>query len=287
MHIFSWNIQATRGCDGCFDTQRIINEIIRQDSPEVICLQEVSRFFPEMGGNDQLSELKTAFPEYEAVWSAAISWRQTNGPRKEFGNLTLVKQPLLEDFHIHTLPWTAAEGLWQMPRTAIETLIRTDQGYLRVLNTHLAFHHREERRQQLNYLSQLRIQATSRAFSPLPTDTAGCYQPAPSSEMTILCGDLNVASDDEDYHRHITQTGWVDSWVYLYEEHAEPNPPFIVRPRAPTCGCFDHQQWPEGPHSRDYFLVNKGFEPYLREVYINTQTNASDHQPIRLRIDFS
>ncbi|WP_162224947.1 endonuclease/exonuclease/phosphatase family protein [Neptunomonas antarctica] len=276
----SWNIQATRGCDGRFDTRRIINEIKSRSIPDVICLQEVSRYFPEMGGNDQLQALQAAFPEHEAVWSAAISWRHTDTIRREFGNLTLVKQPLLEDFRLHSLPRPPAEGLWQMPRTVIETLIRTDQGILRILNTHLAFHNRSERWQQLNYLNQICEQASSRSHSPLAANTAGCYTPAPDSEVTLLCGDLNLTSEDDDYLRFVGQNNWQDCWLYLNPEHKKSN-----KPRTPTCGCFDHQQWPEGAHCRDYFFISPGFESHIKEMYINTQTDASDHQPLSLRID--
>jgi len=276
MNILSWNIQATKGCDGVYNSQRIIDEIKQCEQLDVICLQELSRFFPDMGNIDQLSVLQEAFPDYEAVWSAAISWRQDSRHRKEFGNLTLVKQPLLEDYHLHTLPWPPAQGLWQMPRTAIETLIRVDRGFLRIINTHLAYHNPVERQLQLGYLSALNQRAIARSLSTNAIDTFGCYAPAPSTNTTILCGDLNLASDSGEYRDFISTADWVDCWQHLN---------CLNDARTPTCGCFDHQQWPQGPHCRDYFFITCGFEHCLKSMHINTQTDASDHQPIMLRID--
>ena len=61
----------------------------------------------------------------------------------------------------------------------------------------------------------------------------------------------------------------------------------VVNPdgnRSPTCGMFDHKQWKNGPHCRDYFFLSENFLQQIQTVSVNTDTNASDHQPIRLTL---
>ena len=54
------------------------------------------------------------------------------------------------------------------------------------------------------------------------------------------------------------------------------------RPHDPTCGLFDHQQWPEGGHCRDYFFVTSDLAARVESVDVALDTTASDHQPVRL-----
>ena len=65
MRILSWNIQNGKGCDDQVSLMRIVREIEAMGEPDVICLQEVARFNPELDGgacHDQLQELAEYFP---------------------------------------------------------------------------------------------------------------------------------------------------------------------------------------------------------------------------------
>ncbi len=53
----------------------------------------------------------------------------------------------------------------------------------------------------------------------------------------------------------------------------------------PTCGVFDFKQWEIGPHCRDYFFVSQSLKKKINQISVNTETNVSDHQHIRLVID--
>lgn len=286
MQIYSWNIQNGKGCDGVIALENIVARIKETADPDVICLQEVARHFIEHGDQDQLQMLEQAFAGYSSVWAPGLSWPEpSTAPtaslasqiatqkRREFGNLVLVKQGLLLDFKLHTLPLPAAQGLMQMPRTAIEVIVAQGDQAVRVLSTHLAFHAYAERVAQLDYLTALKDLAQARAQAPADANHSGCYSPAPSPAGTILCGDLNVALGESDY-QHILDSGWQDVWATLYPEQAH----------APTCGIFDLQQWPQGAHCRDYFLCSPDLTTQLQSMQVDTQTAASDHQPIRLTI---
>lgn len=296
MQVVSWNIQATLGCDGVFSVQRIIDTLKQWPQADVICLQEVARFFPEHGQDDQLELLCQAFPEYSPAWGAALSWplveetatsdlafESVLPARREFGNLTLVRSEKLADYRVHVLPSPAPDGSWQMPRCAVETLVSYQNqdgsdAVVRILNTHLAFHHQGERRQQIDALSQIRYQAELNRKSEVAQDTQGCYLPAPETAEVLLCGDLNLAVESEDYDWLTNDLGWYDCWTILNED----------KPHMPTCGCHDHQQWPEGEHCRDFFLCNTELlrNPALniKNLTVDVQTDASDHQPVCLTL---
>ena len=57
------------------------------------------------------------------------------------------------------------------------------------------------------------------------------------------------------------------------------------RPHDPTCGIYDHAQWPEGPHCRDFFFVAGDCVRVVSSMRVNTETDASDHQPLMIEID--
>jgi endonuclease/exonuclease/phosphatase family metal-dependent hydrolase len=286
MQIYSWNIQNAKGCDGIIALQNIIARIKQTANPDVICLQEVARHLVEHGNQDQLKLLEDAFKDYSSVWAPGLSWPPipdennvasdtcTGSPieqRREFGNLVLVRKGMLLDSKLHTLPAPAVNGLMQMPRTAIEVIAGKGEHIVRVLSTHLAFHSYQERIAQLDYLTALKDLAQARALAPADTSQHGCYSSAYSPAGTLLCGDLNVALGEADY-QHILASGWQDAWPTLYPDQTHPD----------TCGILDRQQWPQGPHCRDYFLCTEDLGSQLKYMQVDTTTAASDHQPICL-----
>jgi len=85
--ILTWNIQSGLGCDKARDLVRIIGLIDRLGPPDIICLQEVARFFPEHGEAyhpDQLAVFAAGFPKYHAVWSTGMRWSQPDGAKRRF-----------------------------------------------------------------------------------------------------------------------------------------------------------------------------------------------------------
>jgi endonuclease/exonuclease/phosphatase family metal-dependent hydrolase len=73
MRVLSWNVQWCRGMDGSVEPKRIAAEARRAD-PDVFCLQEVARNFPEMAGSageDQVEVLQREMPGYEAFSRAS------------------------------------------------------------------------------------------------------------------------------------------------------------------------------------------------------------------------
>jgi hypothetical protein len=62
MRLISWNVQWCRGMNGRVDPKRIAAEARRLADPDVICLQELARNFPDMEGSAGEDDLLFAEP---------------------------------------------------------------------------------------------------------------------------------------------------------------------------------------------------------------------------------
>ncbi len=278
MKILTWNIQATKGCDGVLDSSRIISEIMKYGPVDVICLQEVARHISSLGYEDQVACISNPFSDFDAHWAPGFSVPDKSGNRSEFGNLTLVRKPLLRNARVHNLPSPFIKDL-QMPRTMAEVVVSGEQFKFSIFNTHLAFHSSVERIEQLAALTHLRDQIIAKSDLAIHPDAEDPYRYADSVQAVILCGDLNVASDSSEFKEHITERNWVDCWDAQHASNA------IERTeRQPTCGCHDPVQWSEGAHVRDFFLATKNIANKTISIEVNVETDASDHQPVLLEI---
>ena len=275
MRILSWNIQSGLGCDGVRDIERIIGYIKDCGPPDAICLQEVARFIPEYcaaGQPDQLQLIVAGLGGYNRVWGTGMRWRQPDGTQQEFGNLTLAASPVL-DSRVYPLPTPPGNGKPQLPRIVTETLLPTSRGPVRLQNTHIAFHNRDENRLQVGFICRLQEWAEAGCANP-PAVRAGAYANRFRTEATILCGDLNLTPDDPSYQL-LADSCFTDAWSVNHPG----------QPHAPTCGIFDTETWPEGEHCRDYFWVTSSLQPLLSDIQVDRQVNLSDHQPVTLVLD--
>lgn len=280
MNILSWNIQAAKGVDEVTSVERIASVIHDIGAAEVICCQEVLQEFKPDGSVliDQAAELASYFPEHTLHFGAAID-RRIDGKQVRFGNLVLSSLPVLS-VAMHRLPQPAHKGSACMARQAIELVVEAaeDGRPVRILSTHLEFFAHQQRKAQASYLRSTCRDATDRVINPAKpsAENAGIYTVAPETLETILCGDLNLTLDSSEYEELNGGAKRVlhDAWTELY-----PN-----KTHSPTCGIFDHEQWKNGAHCRDYFFVTPALVPKLKELSVNTETAASDHQPLRLSI---
>jgi endonuclease/exonuclease/phosphatase family metal-dependent hydrolase len=262
--IVTWNIQNGKGCDGLTDLGRIAS-VVKAMHPDVVCLQEIARNDPAIaGGADQVAELRGLFARFEAVFGAALS----RGSR-QYGNLLLSRLPVLQVF-MHLLPHPAERGIRHMQRQAIEAVVSTRSGPLRVVTTHLEYHSAAHRAAQIERLRALQAEVAAneaRPPKPGPSPYDGVARPA----SLVLCGDLNLLPDDAEY-RALFQPPLLDAWRYLKKNETHP----------PSTGLFDRAQWPMGGHCRDYFAVTSDVAERLDALEIDAATDASDHQPLKL-----
>lgn len=282
--ILTWNIQCGLGVDGRVDMERIAAVIRSMGDPDVICLQEVSQHFPELdggAGNDQVDELSGLFPGYQCWFGPALNRiddADPTAPRRKFGNLMLTRLPVLCVF-LHHLPQPPAAGIKHMPRQAIEATVSTAGGALRIVTTHLEYHVLEHRMAQIGRLRSLHAEAAAYTSNP-PEQAAGPYQQLSRPADMVLCGDFNLEPDSPEYTSLIApfddgSPALSDGWKTAHGERAH----------EPTCGIFDHRQWPAGPHCRDFIFVTQGLCDRIRSISVDVDTDASDHQPLMLKLD--
>jgi len=270
--ILTWNIQCGLGCDGVFDLARIARVIRAMGDSDVLCLQEVARNDPAFGdGTDQVARLQALFPEYEAFFGAGLDRRGEGGRRREFGNLLLSRLPVLQVFR-HLLPHPAEGGIKHMQRQAIEAVVATAAGPLRVVTTHLEYFSAAHRAAQIERLRQLQAEAADNVARPAKP-AASPYDPVPRPAALVLCGDLNVQPHEAEYGQ-LFAPPLADAWRVVRGD--EPHPP--------STGLFDRRQWPMGGHCRDYFAVTADVAQRAAAVDMDAATDASDHQPLRLRL---
>ena len=282
--ILSWNIQAGLGVDGRVDLARIARTVRALADADVICLQEVeSRSSGGPGGDagsvheDQFETLQDLFPGYAAVIGAGVERTDdATASMYRFGNMVLTRLPILSVFR-HILPQPAAPGVRHMPRQATEVTVRSSGGPVRVVTTHLEYHSPVHRRAQVGRLRELQIEVAEQARHPGATDEGGPYARIGRCASSVLCGDFNMETSSDEYSAMLAAFGdaipdLVDAWTTLHPG----------RPHDPTCGLFDHRQWPAGAHCRDYFFVTEDLRPRLRSLCVDLRTDASDHQPLAL-----
>jgi endonuclease/exonuclease/phosphatase family metal-dependent hydrolase len=263
MRLLSWNVQWCRGMDGRVDPQRIAAEAQRLADPDVICLQEIARHFPEMAGSageDQVEELLKYLEGYEAFFAPGVDIPGKRG-RRQFGNLILTRLPAGRVMR-HPLPWPAAADVQSMPRAAVEVV----SGEIRITTTHLEYYSKEHRGAQIDHLLHLHREA---GVPHRKVDEPGSYETYERGKSAIVCGDFNLKPDDP-HHRRMLDGGFVDSWQAL-------NP---GKPRQPTFHLYDG----EPPYCCDYVFVTPDLVPRIRSLRIDSATQASDHQPLMVEL---
>lgn len=280
--ILSWNIQNGRGTDGVMSLERIAAAVNAMGDPDVICLQEISRHLSlseDDAAPDQIAEISALFPGYTTIFGAAIETdHDGTQPRWQFGNATLTRLPVLSIFR-HALPQPAEGGVRHMARQATEVSVATALGPLRVVNTHLEYHSANQRRAQIERLRDIHHEIVSNLRNPPKSDAIGPYQNVARPEDCVMCGDFNMETNFDEYGAMLAPlaegvTPFHDALRVIHPD----------RPHDPTCGIYDHDQWPRGPHCRDFFFVTDRIARATRAITIDTKTNASDHQPLMLRL---
>ena len=263
---------------------RTANAINEMADADVICLQEVSRFDPEMDdgkGADQVVVLANCFPNHAPVFGTALD-RLNLGMRErmQFGNLILSRLPIIQVFS-HLLPQPApAAPCKHMPRQALEVIVEVEDGPLRITTTHLEYHCPRQRLAQAARLRELHLEIKANQSYAAIAPSSGPYAAIARPARSIICGDFNSAPDDAGYQTltssiNGTAKNFFDAWRIIHGETMH----------APTTGIYDQQQWPEGPHCRDFFFVSGELSDVVNDIRVQEKTDASDHQPVLLSLD--
>lgn len=288
MKLASYNIQYGRGRDGVFDLERIVAAVAGAD---VIALQEVERFWQRSGLSDQPQEISELLKDYHWIYGAGIdldaSARDADGRvrnrRRQFGNMLLCRFPILSSRN-HLLPKYASLGPMSIQRSALEGVIETGRGLLRVYSVHLTHLSAETRMPQLERLLAIHerapVEGAALCGGGLKAEWTQDGLPPDLPHEAILMGDFNMEPDSQEYTRitgpvspyggRITNAhGFVDAWVAAGNAESDGVSADI-----------------DGREVRlDYCFVSAGLRDAITAARIDTEAAGSDHQPLWVEID--
>ena len=283
MKLITWNIQWGLGIDGRVNLERIVSAARDLARFDVLCLQEVADNFPGLEGNDgadHFSELaERLLPEYRLFAAFGVDAAGEGGRRRRFGNAIATRYSVLS-VRRHALPWPADPGKETMPRVAVELTLQAPMGPVRVTTTHLEYYSDIQRRAQAVRLRELHEESCERAARPgLPTAEGGPFDAAPQTAAAILTGDFNFPPDHAAYGDIQRPSGaslpaYRDAWPLVHGR----------RPHVPTF-CVHSQAYSKAPYCCDFVFVSGEVAPRVRSIAVDSETRASDHQPLLLEVD--
>ncbi len=287
MKLVTYNIQYGVGKDGKSDLGRIAQAV---DGADVIALQEVVRHMPLTGAGDQPAELAALLPGYYWVYGAGVDLDNSEvgedgaivNRRMQFGNMLLARRPILSS-RLFMLPKLSAIDRQTSQRVALEGIVETGSGFLRLFSVHLSALYSSERKLQVGELLRLhRDGPMSGATVDGPDNWAersGLKSP-PVPETAIFMGDFNfepghpeyalmTGEVDPIYGRITTRDGFADAWVRA--GHGEDE--------GVTCPCFPENDTPHDMRL-DYIYVSAGLADRVSTARIDNDAQGSDHQPV-------
>jgi endonuclease/exonuclease/phosphatase family metal-dependent hydrolase len=285
MKLITWNIQWGRGMDGRVDLERIVRVAREMADFDVICMQEVADNFPGLEGNDdrdQFAELAALLPGYRRIEGYGLDVAGDAGRRRRFGNVIFSRYTVISARR-HALPWPADPGKKTMPRVAVEATLQAPMGALRITTTHLEYYSDVQRRAQALRLRNLHDEACNRAMhsgTPTTQESNPTFDPTAQTTAALLTGDFNFPPENPAYEeiQHRLSGGgprYVDAWTLGANGH---------RPHTPTF-CVHSDGISKTPYCCDFIFVSEDFGPRVHSLEVNTETQASDHQPLLLEID--
>ena len=281
MKLITWNVQWFCGLDDLVSVERVVDEARAMADFDLLCLQEVAVFYPQLTGNagfDQVARLQELLPGFEICFGAAVDELGRDGQRQRFGNLVATRLPLAQLQH-YPLPYPADAGVRSMPRMCTVATVLAPWGPLRLMTTHLEFYSPRQRLAQAQALVDIHAQACRQAaLPPLIDETGAPFQTKLHTPSAILCGDFNLETGDSEYQ--VLQapageggTALCDAWPLANGQ----------APHPPTFRLHDKRYGPL-PISCDFVFVSEDLRGRVRFMTVDTGTRASDHQPVLVEL---
>ena len=285
MKLITWNVQWCRGVDGNVDPARIVKHAKALADFDVLCVQEIANNFPDpllagSAGENQFAELARLLPGYAPVPGVAVDVPASAGARRHFGNMILSRLPVGQVFR-HLLPYPVDPGVNGMPRLALEAVIHTASGPVRVITTHLEWYGTKKRSAQVDALRSIHAEGSGHARLGSVVDTSGGpFHTRPRPAATIICGDFNLEPDDALHAR--MGAPFADGTPQLFDAWEVAHPGVA---HASTFKIYEKHVPGEPELHCDFIFVSADLAPRVRAVRVDQKTQASDHQPVLLELD--
>jgi endonuclease/exonuclease/phosphatase family metal-dependent hydrolase len=292
MKLVSYNIQYGFGSDGRYDLSRAARIVAGAD---IIALQEVERHWQRSNCDDQPELISRLLPDYHWVYGPAFdvdASEQRDGRlinrRRQFGTMVLSKLPIVWS-RLHALPMRRTLRPLNTRNAALECMIRTPAGPVRVVSLHLAHIAAEERLEQIDYLLGEHRRATREGgpWSGVDDEPARNWsngEPEPENPLeAIWMGDFNMEPGSVEYSRIVGSTPYHRGAAYLdgFVDAA-------AVASQPTADFHTHVKTIDGKLAKrrlDHCFVGGMFAGRVRSVGADVGEVASDHFPLRLDID--
>ena len=201
------------------------------------------------------------------------------GGRRAFGNMILSRLPVLQVLRIQ-LPRPIDPAVRSMPRMALEALLETPFGPLRVMTSQLEYYSAAQRAAQVEALRARHAEACAHARAPGPrVETHGPFHSQPETFSAILTGDFNFRPTDP-LHARLTAP-FDDATVPALEDVWQGLHPGIAHP--PTAGVFDREQWAEA-FTCDFIYASATCGRACVPSRSMAAPAASDHQPVMVEL---
>jgi endonuclease/exonuclease/phosphatase family metal-dependent hydrolase len=287
MKFASYNVQYGIGMNGCFDPGRIADTIRDAD---VIALQEVTRGFVANGHVDLVACFADLLPEHFYVYgapcdvllSASVEDGRRTERRYQFGNMILSRRPILSTRHF-LLPRSRTFDRLNMQRGALEALVDTPAGPIRVYSVHLDHVSPDERIAQIGYLKERVLNFIAEGGSLTCASQDGSRE-LPLPDDFVVMGDFNMVPGSDEY---IAAVGRPDRY---YGRSLRANQFVDALDRVGALST-DSYSWAEPPGEGtvrmhlDYGFINAGLVPRLRSAFVDNAASGSDHFPVWLEIE--
>ncbi|MGB3502589.1 MAG: endonuclease/exonuclease/phosphatase family protein [Mesorhizobium sp.] len=293
MRFVSYNIQYGFGRDGTYDLARAISAVADAD---VIALQEVERHWARTGFDDQPEMISRLLPDHYWVYGPAFdmdaSFRDGTGRlvnrRRQFGTMLLSRTPIRWS-RLHLLPMRKVVSPLNTQNPALEGLIETKAGPVRVFSLHLAHIGADERLEQIDFLMarHRRVHIEGGPWSgtddePARKWSSGEGEPA-APQAAIWMGDFNSEPGSAEYRRIVGETPYHQGAVY-----ADGFVDAGLAAGTPPEDLITHERMFRGAEQRrrlDYCFVSGELAAKVRSSHVDLLAAGSDHQPVWTEID--
>jgi len=284
MILITWNVQWCRGVDGRVDPARIVAEARRLADFDVLCLQEIADNYPDprlagSDGEDQFARLAALLPNYTAIPGVAVDQPGDDGRRRRFGNMILSRVPVQQVYR-YLLPYPCEPGVPGMPRIAVEAVVGRGSDSVRVITAHLEYYSAQQRMAQVDALRAIYAEGHAYARDVKSTVTdGGPFQTFIRPRATVITGDCNFEPDSPEHRR-------------MLAPFADATPPLrdawdVAHPGVPHPSTFKiyEKKIPDEPELHcDFIFVGDDLRERVRDIRVDGQTQASDHQPVILTL---
>jgi endonuclease/exonuclease/phosphatase family metal-dependent hydrolase len=286
MRFVSFNIQYGIGLDGNCDVKRIVDAV---QGADIVALQELTTNFPKNSHMDMPAVVAELMPDYFHAFGAGTDTDAgseiVDGKmvmrRRQFGNM------ILSRFPIHTtrnllLPRSRTYDYLNLQRSAIEALIGTPAGPIRVYSVHLDHRSPGERIRQIEFL-KARATLYGVEGGAVSGGAEFHFLDAPHPDEFVIMGDFNMLPESPEY---VAMAGPKD---HHYGRTPRFNDPIdalaFLDKRGPNAFTWEDPGRPEVRQHLDYCFVSGSLVHRLKDGWVDEACIASDHKPVWLELD--